>query len=321
MRIPWKRAERSALKVALLYLAFGCLWILGTDSLVHYLVDDPARLENWQNSKGLLFVVLSFLLIFFTNRSETRRRLRAEIDLIHMETRTKEFVLNTNEEERNRISSELHDGVQQEMAGVSMMLQTLKEEKPEQLPERIEEVRKALDNCIKEVRKVSHYNSSFRIDEKGGAEAIDDLFNQIRREKGIETETSLESIRDREINYFTAVNLYRISQELLQNVKKHSNADHVSLHIEKNGENSFLYRFQENGTIKNKGKEGFGKRSIRRRVQCLGGHFLGMDIDKGNSVCFLFLDLDRDSIHDRLIQERFDGNFLPLEKQSLNLVS
>lgn len=320
MSPTWKRAERSALKVALLYLLFGCLWILLTDKLLYYWVHDLDQLQAWQNSKGILFVMLSCVLIFFSNRYETQRRLRAETDMIEMEARTKEFVLNANEEERNRISSELHDGVQQELAGISMMVQMLKEEEGNELSARIDEVRASLDKSIQEVRKVSHYNSSFQIEEKGVTEAIEDLFHQLEHEKKVQYSLDIRPIRERKLNYFTAVNLYRITQELLQNVQKHSDADQIDLAIEKNGSDSFVYRFWENGTRKEKGKDGFGKRSIRRRVQCLGGRLLKTEPEWGKEIAFLFLDLDREALRQRFIQERFDGNFLPLEKQALNLI-
>lgn len=56
---------RKAVSITLIYLAFGFLWIYGTDFLVFQLFgDDIATLESLQNIKGFLYVFLSALLVF-----------------------------------------------------------------------------------------------------------------------------------------------------------------------------------------------------------------------------------------------------------------
>lgn len=64
MDAPVASIGSIALRMAIAYALFGCLWILGSDHLVATLFDDPAMLTLAQSWKGLFFVLLSALLIF-----------------------------------------------------------------------------------------------------------------------------------------------------------------------------------------------------------------------------------------------------------------
>lgn len=66
----------SAVKVSVLYLIFGALWILFSDQLLHALTATPDAYRQWQTYKGTAFVLVSAGLIYFLVRRETSQRQR-----------------------------------------------------------------------------------------------------------------------------------------------------------------------------------------------------------------------------------------------------
>jgi diguanylate cyclase (GGDEF)-like protein/PAS domain S-box-containing protein len=73
-------AGRSALRVALLYLVVGTLWILLTDRLLALLVSDPRLLTRFQSYKGWGFVLSTALVIYLAMWGEFKRAERAEAE-------------------------------------------------------------------------------------------------------------------------------------------------------------------------------------------------------------------------------------------------
>ena len=63
-------------KAAGMYLVFSTLWILSSDKVLHFLVDQEQYLHGFQTLKGLLFVLLSSLLIFGVVRYEVSGRIK-----------------------------------------------------------------------------------------------------------------------------------------------------------------------------------------------------------------------------------------------------
>lgn len=84
--MKWKHFS-LAVRVSLLYLLFGGLWILLSDSLLAALIDDPLILTQLQTYKGWAFVAASALVIFLFLRQETKRRSVAEKNLRESEER------------------------------------------------------------------------------------------------------------------------------------------------------------------------------------------------------------------------------------------
>lgn len=281
--------NKTALKVGGLYLVFGTLWILVSDKVLHFLIEEERMVEGFQTLKGTLFVLLSAILIFFTVRYETNRREQIQRDLIRMEERTKEEALKAGEEERNRISAELHDGIQQQLAGISLMIERIKDECSE---EQLENLKEEVRNCIEEIRCISHSMSSYRLDQKGLKTAMEELSASDAIGRAIPFKLHIGILDEHPFDYFTAMNLYRIVQELLLNVSKHSAAERIELSIQEHEEDRFLFHYRESGPVeKLEESKGLGKRSIQKRIDCLNGETLRWtDRENVRELAFSFYD-------------------------------
>jgi signal transduction histidine kinase len=61
-------------RITLLYVFFGASWILFSDKLVGYLTDDPDKIEHFSIYKGMLFILVTGLLLYSLVRKELKRR-------------------------------------------------------------------------------------------------------------------------------------------------------------------------------------------------------------------------------------------------------
>ncbi len=276
--------------MTLIYLVFGCLWILISDKVLHLTVQKEGVLEGIQTFKGILFVLLSALLIFGVLYFETSKRHKKEIELIKVQDEIKEQVVKAGEEERNRISAELHDGIQQELAAITMMIERMKEGLE---AKDMEEVRVAVQNCVQEIRSISHDLSSFHVEQKGLEEALHGLSAINKKGEQVELHLNLPALKKRRLSYFTSLNLYRISQELLLNLSKHSTAQQVELTIEEEEDGHLVYRFKEDTPrSREESNIGFGEHSLMKRIDCLGGAIISLPDhhERSRDLAFRFQD-------------------------------
>lgn len=288
MRELFGYKERTAFKVGGIYLVFGCLWILISDKVLHLMMDEESMIEGIQTLKGITFVLLSAVLIFFTVRHEGWRRLQKEEGLREAEERIKEEVVKASEEERNRISSELHDGIQQQLAGISMMVEHCKENGGK---EDLDQLKEKVDQCIQEVRSVSHNISSLQVERKGSKAALEELSSSDQWGGRIHVSWDLDVLDHHRLTYFTAINIYRIAQELLLNASKHSSADRIEISIQRYDQDHLLFRYRENAPHQRE-KSGLGTLSLRKRVESLRGQFISISEDGTDERAFAFTFFD-----------------------------
>jgi NarL family two-component system sensor histidine kinase LiaS len=177
-------------------------------------------------------------------------------------------------EERNRLARDLHDSVKQQVFATVMQIgaaRAMVDEDPEAVVERLNEAehlaRQAQDELaiiIRELRPVS-------LQEKGLLQAIKEYIDSWSRINDITAE--IRSRGEYSLHLEIEQTLFRITQEALSNIAKHSEATHVkaqlvvehgeiSLEISDNGKGFDVSAAEGNG---------MGLRSMRERMEALGG--------------------------------------------------
>lgn len=190
-------------------------------------------------------------------------------------------LLTVQENERRRISAELHDELGQSLAALKLQVGALEKQLgydvPYTLQEECEELRQSINLIIENVRRLSRDLSPVALDDLGIDAALEYLITNFA--KLHEIEVSLDLI---EINHlFSQAGqrlVYRIVQESLNNIGKHANATHVSIKIEKVKNRIFLI-VKDNGTgfntmefqNRNKSESGMGLAAMAERVRILEG--------------------------------------------------
>jgi signal transduction histidine kinase len=193
-------------------------------------------------------------------------------------------MITMQDEERRRIAREMHDGLGQDLTAAAMVMKAIRA--PE-LREKLAEATGFIDNAIKQVRSISYLLHPPLLDVSGLGSAIRWFIEGLGKRSGIETvlETQPADFPRLAVELETA--LYRIMQEALTNVFRHSSARHawITLTLEE-GRVAATVRDDGKGVPERivtfrPGSIGVGVAGMMQRVKEFGGEFRIENADPG----------------------------------------
>lgn len=175
---------------------------------------------------GFLSILVLFLLaVFYLWRQRIivrKNKLLAEQEIRHQKDMTSALI-SSQEHERSRFASDLHDGMGQLMSSLRIVLQR----SPEHAPAAAFQL---LDQMHQDIRGIAFDLSPNTLNEDGLAAAIRELVSRLNQSNLIRinvSETGMESRLPEDLE----LAFYRISQEWLNNVLKHGNADKMDIQL------------------------------------------------------------------------------------------
>jgi PAS domain S-box-containing protein len=183
-------------------------------------------------------------------------------------------ILKGQEKERNHIGQELHDNINQILAGAKLYL-SMTGHKKEALKELIQYPLELIDNAISEIRILSsrHVTPPRNINLE---DLIRSLLEKLKMSTSIETNFSFRPFH-KQIDDDLKLNIYRIIQEKIANVVKHAQASHVEVALESDDKMVYIF-VKDNGKgfdINDK-RNGIGISNMINRVESFNGN---MQID------------------------------------------
>ncbi len=199
-------------------------------------------------------------------RDVTERR-RAEEDLRQLSRR----IVQLQEEERTSLARDLHDEIGQTLTFLSLQLERIRRASPEEMRGNIVEAKNALAETIRNVRDLSHALHPSQL-EIGLAQAVTDLRNRFVTES--EIDLKLEHAIPGLVPPQVALALYRIVQEALTNIVRHSGADRAKIQM-RESDNIIELIVEDNGVgfdPKTVGRS-IGLTGISERARSLGGEY------------------------------------------------
>jgi two-component system, NarL family, sensor histidine kinase UhpB len=178
--------------------------------------------------------------------------------------------LQAREQERQRIARGLHDEVGQTMTGVLFLLRQLGEQSPPVQRAALQEAQQAVRTNLDEVRRIAQELRPEALDHLGLASALNNLARAFARRTKIAVERHIDpELAQLEPN--AELVLYRVAQESLTNIARHSTATQVLLDLRRNGD-SIVLRIADNGHgFERPHREGGGLRGIRENALIVGG--------------------------------------------------
>jgi signal transduction histidine kinase len=185
-------------------------------------------------------------------------------------------LLRTQDQERRRIARELHDGVGQYLAAVSMTLESLKigAASPASLTHKLEEATRSTEACISEIRTMSHLLHPPLLEELGLASAARWFAEGFAARSGIRTDIRIPEDLSR-LGDDVEIVLFRILQESLTNIYRHSGSKTAIVEIATDSQQAWLeVSDQGNGAGKPSQepfRPGMGITGMRERVKDIGG--------------------------------------------------
>ena len=170
---------------------------------------------------------------------EARHELESKIEqrtnaLSHLSSR----LIHVQDEERRHIARELHDSVGQYLAGLAMGLGQLEKANGAKTAEILAECRQLIERCVIETRTLSHLLHPPLLDEVGFASAATDYVEEFARRSGIETSISVD-LPER-LPADTEILLFRVLQESLTNIHRHSGTRRAKILAGMEGKTVFL---------------------------------------------------------------------------------
>jgi signal transduction histidine kinase len=196
-------------------------------------------------------------------------------------------VMEAEENERQRIAKDLHDGVGQMMSAAKMNLSAFGNElsfKGEDQKLSFERIISLVDESCKEVRTVSHQMMPNLLLKSGLGRAVADFIDKIDR-RVLKVHLHTEGLNDRLDSQIEIV-VYRVLQECVNNVIKHSGASQLDISIIKDSD-GISATIEDNGkgfdAINLNKDEGMGLRNMRARVEYVKGS-IEFDSTPGNGT-------------------------------------
>ena len=254
-------------------------WAVGTgifiDDVLATVASERADVENRVRQTFLYIgtITLAALLLVFTSGMfiNIRERRLADAKLKKLTQR----VFDAQEEERGRVARELHDGISQIPVGVRFALDNARrrlargDEDGAAPP--LDKGIEALGSAISEVRRISRDLRPGALDDLGLGPALKTLTDEFRDRTGIKTEFNTVVFRNR-LDQEAKIALYRIAQEALTNIERHSGADRISIDL-RGHKTGATMRITDNGRgiPAQQSRQGLGLRNMQERIEQLDG--------------------------------------------------
>jgi PAS domain S-box-containing protein len=201
-------------------------------------------------------------------------------------------LLQAEDEERRRIAKELHDSTAQDLVAVMMNLGLLQEalgERDKKAGEIIADSLAILENSASDIRTLSYVVHPPRLDETGLAGALTEYAAGFGRRAGIRVQVELPPDLDR-LPEEIELALFRVVQEGLANVLRHSKSDTATICLTKE-KDSIVLEVIDHGcglpstmTPESPGALGVGIAGMRERMQYFGGRLELQSSTEGTTV-------------------------------------
>ena len=225
---------------------------------------------------ALLLVFVAGLLLNFRERKLADAKLKA----------LTQRVFDAQEDERGRVARELHDGISQILVGIRYALESTRRRldrgDPKALPA-LDEGISHLGAAITEVRRISHDLRPGMLDDLGLGPALKTLTEEFQTRTGIATQFSTVVFRNR-LAEEAKTALFRIAQEALTNVERHSGGTKVTMDLRGHKRGATL-RISDNGRgLHNGSPQGLGLRNMQERMEQLDGTLRLLSAPKGGGT-------------------------------------
>lgn len=176
-------------------------------------------------------------------------------------------ILEAQENERKRIARDIHDGPAQHVANAVMQADICKKIFQRDIEEGFKELTELKGNmeyALKEVRNIIFDLRPMSLDDLGLHQTVQLLVNSFEKETGIAFKSDIKPVYD-EVEPIIQVAVYRVMQEILNNVKKHSKAKHVMVRLDF-GSEYLLLVISDDGI-------GFNVEETLNQVKTKGGNY------------------------------------------------
>jgi signal transduction histidine kinase len=258
----------------------------------------------------LLGIVLALVLVGFILTMlflYQRRQHRQEQQLARMKDQYEQEVLRSQLEIQEAtfktIAQELHDNIGQVLSVIKLSLSILPLEPQHPAYESVQNSRQMLNKIIYDMADLTKSLHTDRIAQIGLVEAIRFDLESLRRTGLVEVDFSVEG-EEYAFENQRAIFLFRMFQEMINNILKHSKATHVNIAVNYRIDNKFVLQVEDNGVgfdpekkqVQASSSSGIGLKSMTNRARLIGGDITIQSQPGKGTVIKVELPLEREAL-------------------------
>ncbi len=250
--------------------------------------------RNYLLLGGLVLLIIIASLFIYLRYLKIRQKqvLALEQTRREMERKQTQSLIQSQEQERRRFATDLHDGMGQLISALSLNLQGLKENQSRKLHDHSQSL---LSEIHGEIRNIAFNLMPQILTKEGLIPALRHLLKRIEMSGKIQTGFDAYDMNFR-FSKDAEVSVYRIVQELLSNITKYSGAKNISLQIVGH-EESVVLMIEDDGfgydLNEFKNSDGNGWRNISFRLEMLGGD-IDIDTKKGEQTSVVTIEIPKE---------------------------
>lgn len=211
---------------------------------------------------GILFALYLYL--------RKRRELKYQFEINEERNAGFKAVIIATEEERKRIAKDLHDGVVQQMAAIKLTLSNVLKGLPKDQADEVARAKIMTEAAAEETRSISHQMMPKVLIEVGLIPAMEEVISNSLASDSLKVEFQQHALKERYDNGIE-IAVYRIFQELVNNVVKHSQAKQVDVQLMQNGGKLILIVEDDGVGMKGNKGGGIGLSNIESRLTTIDG--------------------------------------------------
>lgn len=217
---------------------------------------------------------------------EVTKRTKQLVEANNKRLEVEAKVLKISELERQRFSNDLHDDICQQLAGISMLCRSYSKQEKSVEKNQMIELAQLISQTLQSTRQYAHNSYPVELESLGINQSLHNLCMSFESQSNIICSYSWQVDSTFSLSKTQKLNIFRIIQEALHNVLKHSKAQNVQVQL-KSIKNELTIEITDDGCgIKNKEEKGLGLNSMQYRANQIGATFTIKDnIPKGTKIC------------------------------------
>lgn len=231
------------------------------------------RTQQWIRGITLSAFLLIISILFLLLRTKRKAQTETKLAIVQEQKKSLVALINAQEDERKRVAKDLHDGIGQQISAISLNFQVLVrkliKEYPE-LNEEMEKIKHLILDTSHEIRAVSHQMMPRALTHFGLVDALEDMIDTNFKNSNIVCRFNHQNMRER-LAQEIEIGLYRVTQELVSNIIKHSQAKVADIQLYRTNSTCVLCVSDDGiGMVPNT-TTGIGITNITSRVNSLKG--------------------------------------------------
>ncbi len=238
---------------------------------ISFVIQPPFWGTWWFQTLGILILLFIGPFIYF-------RKVRTLLREQSLRNEFSQQLIVSQESERKRIANDIHDSVGQNLLVVKnqAFLASKSFSAQPEVKEQFDQIGVITEESLKEIREIARNLRPYQLDQLGLTETIRAMLRKVKEASLIQFHVELDEIDDT-LPKDSYIHLYRIVQETVNNILKHSEAKHAFIEIRKE-EHGIRLLFRDDGKgfdVPHRegsgGKTHFGLNGLQERVEILGG--------------------------------------------------